>query len=83
MANQQLGKIEARVVSATKLRDEQVAAIHALLSRKLDKQVTIHTDVEPALIGGFYIYIEGRLIDRTVRRQLYNMKTSLERGGAE
>lgn len=83
MGNKQLGNIVAKVVSATELREEQIIAINNLLTKKLKKQVEIYTDVNPDLIGGFYIYIEGRLIDRTVRSELYNMKNSLLRGGIE
>ncbi|NLV86101.1 MAG: ATP synthase F1 subunit delta [Clostridiales bacterium] len=77
------GKVTASVVSATALSQKQLSDIGKLLSQKLDKQVEIEAQVDPALIGGFYIHVEGRLIDRTVRTQLNNMKDRLKRGGAE
>ena len=77
------GKVTASVVSAAALSQKQLLAISELLSQKLNKQVEIEAQVDPALIGGFYIHVEGRLIDRTVRTQLNNMKDRLKRGGAE
>ncbi|MGI6169079.1 MAG: ATP synthase F1 subunit delta [Christensenellales bacterium] len=81
--NRYCGKMEATVVSATALSEDQVSALYALLCRKLNKQVEIQFEVDPALIGGFYIHMDGRLIDRTVRTQLINMKECIKRGGVE
>lgn len=83
IANHHSGKVVANVVSATELRDEQVSALNAVLSKKLDKQVEVVTNVDSALIGGFYVYVDGRLIDLTVRTQLSNMKENIERGDVE
>lgn len=82
MGNRHKGKVIANVVSAAKLREDQILAIHTILSRKLNKSVEIVAQVEPDLIGGFYIHVDGRLIDRTVKTQLKNMKKSLKKRGA-
>lgn len=79
--NQHQGKAMAYVVSAQALRPEQVDALSALLSRKLGKKTEILTREDPGLIGGFYIHVDGRLIDRTVRTELRNLKENLKRGG--
>lgn len=81
--NRHSGRVVANVVSAAKLSDAQVAVLHATLSKKLQKQVEISAKVNPDLIGGLYIHVDDRLIDRTVRTQLIKMKESMERGVAE
>ncbi len=82
MGKRYLGKVVANVVSAARLRDEQVLALSSVLSKKLGKRVEIQLRMDPDLIGGFYIHVDGRLIDRTVRTQLENMKECIEAGGA-
>lgn len=74
------GRAVAYVVSAVALRPDQTDALGALLSRKTGKQVEILAREDPALIGGFYIHLDGRLIDQTVRTRLQNLKESLKRG---
>lgn len=83
LGNRHSGKVTAYVVSAADLRQEQLSGLEKLLSQKLEKQVEVKARTDPSLIGGFYIHIEGRLIDRTVRSRINNMKESLKRGGAE
>ena len=83
LGNQHRGKMTAKVVSAVPLQEEQLSSLRKLLSDKLKKQVKLQSRVDPAVIGGFYIYVDGRLIDRTVRTQLRNIKKSIEIGGAQ
>ena len=80
MGDQWRGVVEAHVVSAAELRSEQISALQNVLARKLDKTVTISMTVDPSLIGGFYLNVGGYTVDRSVRRQLQDMKLSIERG---
>ena len=80
MANRHRGKVVAKVVSATELKKEQIADLCALLSKKLDKEVEMTVEIDPQIIGGFYIHVDGRLIDCTLRSQLRSMKESIKRG---
>jgi len=74
-------KARAKVISATALSDEQIASLTAMLSKKLDKTVEITASVDPSVIGGIYIYVDGFFIDRTVKTQLRDMKSSIIEGG--
>lgn len=80
MAEGYRGRAAAYVVSAKALSHAQIEALSALLSRKMSKRVEVLAYEDPALIGGFSIHVEGRLIDRTVRTQLRNLAESLKRG---
>lgn len=81
--NRRLGKVEARVVSAKKLTEKQIESIRILLSKKTDMQIKMKTIIDPDVIGGFYILVEGRIFDGTVRSELNIMKERLKRGGYE
>ncbi|MGI5935871.1 MAG: ATP synthase F1 subunit delta [Oscillospiraceae bacterium] len=83
MAKRHGGRMVAFVVSPAPLREEQILALRGLLARKLGREVDIQTQVDPALIGGFYVHVGSRLIDLTVRSRLNNMRENLKKGGTE
>ena len=64
----------ARVVSAVPLNEAQLAAMAALLTRKLSKKVDIQVIIDPAVIGGLSIQVDGFFVDSTMRFLLRNMK---------
>ena len=74
-------KAKARVISAKALSESQLTGLSEMLSRKLDKNVVIETVIDPTVIGGIYIYIDGYFIDKTIKTQLRNMKSSIIEGG--
>ena len=80
MGNLYTGKTVATVYTATALSDDQVVALKGLLSQKLGKQVDIESHVDEALIGGLRIYVDGCLIDHTVKKQLGDLVDSIKRG---
>ncbi|NLJ57359.1 MAG: ATP synthase F1 subunit delta [Tissierellia bacterium] len=81
--NKRLGKIEAKVVSAKALTKKQIELIRTVLSKKMNMEVKVKTTVDPDVLGGFYILVDGRIFDRTVRSELNKMKESLKRGSYE
>ena len=44
------------------------------------KEVILHEETDPGLIGGVRIELEGRVYDGSVRTQLEKMKQRIERG---
>jgi len=64
----------AKVISAVPLTDAQMAGMTALLTRKLSKKVDMQVVVDPAVIGGLSIQVDGFFVDRTMRYLLRNMK---------
>ena len=81
LGNRAQGRIEARVVSAVELDDMQILAVRRLLSRKLGKEAEISLEVDPTLVGGFAIYVDGHCVDGTVKRRLRDMRDSIVKGG--
>lgn len=80
MANDHIRRTTALVVSAVPLKAEQVSALAALLSKKTNKQVTIKQKVDPSIIGGLYIQVDGYFVDRTIKSRLQEIKVSLSEG---
>ena len=81
LANRAQGRIDAHVVSAKPLDDMQILEIRRLLARKLGKEAIISLEVDPSLVGGFAIYVDGHCVDGTVKRRLQDMRDSIVKGG--
>lgn len=77
------GRAAATLVSAVELRPEQVSAVKQALSKKLGKEIELSFRQDSALIGGFYVYVDGRLIDCSVRSRLQALKESLIKRGVK
>ena len=74
------GKATADVVSASGLDKKQLSALKRMLSSKLDKTVDISVKVDPALVGGPFIRVDGYYIDQTVKTKLRNLAASMKEG---
>jgi len=77
-----LSEAAVHVTSAVELTAAQTEALRALLSRKLSRPVHIMQRVDPSVIGGLYIHVGGHAVDRTVKKQLSDLKDSIKRRGA-
>lgn len=75
------GKALAYVVSAAPLSAGQQEALGTVLSKKLGKPTELLVRVDPSLIGGFYIHVDGRLVDQSLRTRLQKLKEALKGGG--
>ncbi len=71
------GIATAYITSATALTPEQLTAIKQKLSEKLNKQIIVETDTKPELIGGLVINVDGKIIDNSIKTNLFNIKKSL------
>ena len=71
-------KATARVISAVALDESQVAELKKILAEKLNKSVEVSTKVDPSLIGGPYIYVDGYYIDRTVKTRLHDLTVQVK-----
>jgi F-type H+-transporting ATPase subunit delta len=59
------------------LNEGQIEALKEALSKKLDKQVDIEAKVDPAVIGGISVYVDGFLIDHTLTKRFQDLKKQL------
>ena len=68
------GKAIAEVFSAAPLTDEQKNALTAKLSNITQKKVEAIYTVDPELIGGIKIEIEGKTYDGSILKKLHSIK---------
>ena len=64
----------ASVVSAAPLTDAQKARLQAALEARSGRSVEISYAVDPSLIGGITVEMDGRRADGSVRRELQSIK---------
>lgn len=74
------GRVRARVVGASPSGQEMIERLRAALEQISAKEVILHEDTDPGLIGGVLIEFEGKIYDGSVRTQLDKMKERIERG---
>lgn len=80
--NRHLGRIDAHVVSAAPLNEDELASIRRILEKRSDMAITLHTTVDPDVLGGFYILMDGFVFDATIRSELNKIRERLKRGGS-
>ena len=73
-------KATANVVTAVELDGEQVAELRELLSGKLGKHVDVSVKVDPSVIGGPFIYVDGYYMDMTIKKKLQDMAAEMKVG---
>lgn len=80
LARKEMAVLEAEIISAVPLTDQQVAKIEKNLIREFRKQMEITTTVDPALLGGLRIIVDNTVIDESIKRQLADMKRKIYEG---
>jgi F-type H+-transporting ATPase subunit delta len=78
MINEFESKTTAQVISAVALTEAQLSALKATLSTRLNKQVDIAAKIDPSVIGGFSVFVDGYLIDRTIKKQFNDLSKNLK-----
>ena len=73
-------KVTAEVMSASAYGEKQAEELRAMLSEKLGKHVELSIKVDPSLIGGPYIFVDGYYIDWTVKRRLRDLTVHMKEG---
>ncbi len=75
--DEHLGRVRARVTSATALDDSQQKALQERLEALTGKDVIMSTDVDEALIGGAVARVGGTIYDGSVRTHLQRMREAI------
>jgi F-type H+-transporting ATPase subunit delta len=69
--------VEAEAVSAFPMEDGETRALSAAVGRVLGKQVELREHVDPSLMGGLLLRMEGRVYDGSVRARLRALRERL------
>ena len=75
--NEAHGILEATAVSAVPLTAEQTGRLHEKLEKVTGRHIDLKTKVEPAVLGGIRLDIEGTELDGTVRSRLAGLRSSI------
>ena len=71
------GVLEAKIISALPVSDDQVQQLVSALETKYQRKVTVQVETDAALIGGVKIVVGDKVIDATVRGKLDAMAAAL------
>lgn len=80
LLDEKKGRVEARVAAVAPLEADVLARLGEALKKVSGKEVILHQQSDPELIGGMVLELEGRLYDGSVRTQLAKMKERMARG---
>lgn len=75
------GVQHAQVFSAVPLAADELSRLHASLEKRTGKKITLGAVVDATLVGGAYVRIGDRIIDRSVRTLLQTVATRLHEAG--
>ena len=68
------GESMAVVTSAVPLKEAETVALREKLEKKLARKITLQCHVNPDLIGGIRVEVDGRVIDGSIRNKLDEIK---------
>ncbi len=71
------GIAEAIVTTAVRLPEDLSDGLVEELERMFDKKVKLRPRIDPKIIGGIVVTIEGQIIDRSVRSELEKIRDEL------
>ena len=75
--NQAHGIVEATAVSAVALTDDQALRLRQKLESVTGKQIRLRCKVDPAVLGGIRLDIDGTELDGTVRSRLDGLRSAI------
>jgi len=71
------GIVEARLITARSLDQALASQIREELEKNTGKKVEMKLEVDPSLIGGIVVILGDKIIDRSIRHQLSQLKDQM------
>ena len=75
--NQAHGVLEATAVSAVALSEAQADQLKQKLETATGKRIDLVTKVDPAVLGGIRLEMDGTLLDGTVQNRLASLRSRI------
>ena len=75
--NQAHGILEATATTAVAMTEQQAKSLHEKLEKVTGRHIDLKTKVEPAVLGGIRLDIEGTELDGTVQNRLASLRRSI------
>ena len=73
------GQLDVNVTSAVELPAELTKQLEERLSKSTGKQVTLHTSIDPSIIGGLVVQHGDTLVDTSLKGRLDSLRLALSR----
>ena len=77
LLNQSLGRVQAAVISAIALSDQQESHLQTLLSQTMEREVVLEVREEPEIIGGLVVRVGDQVVDGSIRTRLRSLRQRL------
>ncbi len=74
LVDRSLGLSAGTIISVEALTDDQLNSFEEKTGNLLRKNVKLTNKVEPSILGGVKIFIEGKVIDASIRKQLQDLE---------
>lgn len=71
------GEIQAEVLSAVPLTDEQRQTVERQLTEAAGQKVQIRSEVDPDLLGGLIVRVGSRMVDASLRTRLHQLELAM------
>lgn len=81
LADEHLGILRGQVVSARKLADQDMERIRAALEKQYGRSVFLSNRIDPSVIAGIKVIIDGKVTDVTMKARIDAMRDALLKGG--
>lgn len=78
LAARQRGETTAEVTSAHPLDDDQIAQLKSQLRQRLNRDVAVELNVDPAILGGLVVRIGSQMIDSSIRTRLNSLAHAMK-----
>lgn len=72
------GQVEAEIVAAAPLSDEQVETLREAIARYVGAEILLQTRVDPDLLGGLTVRVGSRMVDASLRTKIARLETTLK-----
>lgn len=77
LADEQLQRVTAQVITATELATEQRDAVTQKIADMTHKNVILETHVDPGILGGLVVRVNNVVLDGSLRGQLTQLRKEL------
>ncbi|MBQ2677479.1 MAG: ATP synthase F1 subunit delta [Firmicutes bacterium] len=78
LAMEEDGIARGKVVSAAPLKEKQLKEIEEQTSKLLNMNVSLENEIDAGIIGGIKIFVDGRIMDASLRKGLEDLAGTLE-----
>ena len=65
------------VYSVIPLTEENITSLESETGKTLSKNVKLENRIDASLIGGVVVYVDGKLIDLSIKKRLSNLKQTI------